>query len=55
MGVMLNEVQHLGGQRVLVTGAGGQLGRYLVPELRRSGATVIAFGLGGRRVYTRHG
>ena len=33
------------GQRVLVTGAGGQLGRYLVPAVRRSGATVIAFGL----------
>jgi dTDP-4-dehydrorhamnose reductase len=32
------------GQRVLVTGAGGQLGRYLVPALRRSGATVTAFG-----------
>jgi dTDP-4-dehydrorhamnose reductase len=31
-------------QRVLVTGAGGQLGRYLVPELHQSGATVIAFG-----------
>jgi dTDP-4-dehydrorhamnose reductase len=35
---------NLGGERVLVTGAGGQLGRILVPELRRSGATVIAFG-----------
>jgi dTDP-4-dehydrorhamnose reductase len=34
----------LGGQRVLVTGAGGQLGRYLAPELRRSGAATIAFG-----------
>ena len=34
----------LGGQRVLVTGAGGQLGRYLVPELRDAGATVIAVG-----------
>ena len=33
------------GQRVLVTGAGGQLGRYLVPAARRSGATVIALGL----------
>src|SRR5688500_11871652 len=35
---------NLGGERVLVTGAGGQLGRYLIPELRRSGATVIASG-----------
>ncbi len=35
---------YLAGQRVLVTGAGGQLGRYLVPELRQSGAMVIAFG-----------
>lgn len=34
----------LGGQRVLVTGAGGQLGRYMVPESRRSGAVTIAFG-----------
>jgi dTDP-4-dehydrorhamnose reductase len=32
------------GQRVVVTGAGGQLGRFLVPAVRRSGATVIAFG-----------
>ena len=31
-------------QRVVVTGAGGQLGRLLVPAARRSGATVIAFG-----------
>ena len=30
--------------RVVVTGAGGQLGRLLVPALRRSGATVVAFG-----------
>jgi dTDP-4-dehydrorhamnose reductase len=37
-------VAPLHGRRVLVTGAGGQLGRYLVPALRRSGATVIAFG-----------
>jgi dTDP-4-dehydrorhamnose reductase len=29
---------------VVVTGAGGQLGRFLVPAVRRSGATVIAFG-----------
>jgi dTDP-4-dehydrorhamnose reductase len=29
---------------VVVTGAGGQLGRLLVPAGRRSGATVIAFG-----------
>ena len=34
----------LAGQRVVVTGAGGQLGRLLVPAVRRSGATVIAFG-----------
>ncbi len=34
----------LTGQRVVVTGAAGQLGRLLVPALRRSGATVIAFG-----------
>jgi dTDP-4-dehydrorhamnose reductase len=34
----------LAGQRVVVTGAGGQLGRLLVPVARRSGATVIAFG-----------
>ena len=34
----------LAGQRVVVTGAGGQLGRLLVPAGRRSGATVIAFG-----------
>ena len=32
------------GQRVVVTGAGGQLGSLLVPAGRRSGATVIAFG-----------
>jgi dTDP-4-dehydrorhamnose reductase len=29
---------------VLVTGAGGQLGRYLVPELRQAGTAVVAFG-----------
>jgi dTDP-4-dehydrorhamnose reductase len=31
-------------QCVLVTGAGGQLGRYLVPELGRHGAAVVSFG-----------
>jgi dTDP-4-dehydrorhamnose reductase len=36
--------QLLDGQRVVVTGAGGQLGRFLVPAVRRSRATVIAFG-----------
>jgi dTDP-4-dehydrorhamnose reductase len=40
-----DRVSPLLGQRVLVTGAGGQLGRYLVPAARRSGATVITFGL----------
>jgi len=34
----------LAGQRVVVTGAGGQLGRLLVLAGRRSGATFIAFG-----------
>jgi dTDP-4-dehydrorhamnose reductase len=34
----------LTGQRLVVTGAGGQLGRFLVPAARRAGATVIAFG-----------
>lgn len=34
----------LQGQRVLVTGAAGQLGRYLVPAARNAGATVIALG-----------
>jgi dTDP-4-dehydrorhamnose reductase len=34
----------LADQRVVVTGAGGQLGRLLVPALRRSDATVIGFG-----------
>ena len=34
----------MAGQRVVVTGTGGQLGRLLVPAGRRSGATVIAFG-----------
>lgn len=32
------------GQRVLVTGAGGQLGRFLAPAVQRAGATLIAFG-----------
>ena len=32
------------GQRVVVTGAGGQLGRFLFPAARRSGATIIGFG-----------
>ena len=32
------------GQRVLVTGAGGQLGRFLTPAVQRAGATLIAFG-----------
>jgi dTDP-4-dehydrorhamnose reductase len=45
----LSDVPESGGlrladQRVVVTGAGGQLGRLLVPTARRSGATVIAFG-----------
>ena len=39
-----DRVSPLLGQRVLVTGASGQLGRYLVPAARRSGATVIALG-----------
>lgn len=34
----------LAGQRVVVTGAGGQLGRYLVPSLARAGATTVALG-----------
>jgi dTDP-4-dehydrorhamnose reductase len=34
----------LADQRVVITGAAGQLGRLLVPAARRSGATVIAFG-----------
>ena len=34
----------LADQRVVVTGAGGQLGRFLIPAVRRSGATAIAFG-----------
>lgn len=34
----------MAGQRVLVTGAGGQLGRYLVPAVERSGAVVVSFG-----------
>lgn len=31
-------------QRVVVTGAGGQLGRYLIPALADAGATPVAFG-----------
>ena len=34
----------LQGQRVVVTGAGGQLGGFLVPALRAAGASVIALG-----------
>lgn len=34
----------LAGQRIVVTGAGGQLGTYLVQALTHSGATPIAFG-----------
>ena len=37
-------VEELTGQRVVVTGAAGQLGRFLVPAARRAGAAVIAFG-----------
>ena len=37
-------VEELTGQRVVVTGAAGQLGRFLVPAARRAGATVIGFG-----------
>jgi dTDP-4-dehydrorhamnose reductase len=36
--------QPLAERRVVVTGAGGQLGRFLVPAVRRAGATVIGFG-----------
>jgi dTDP-4-dehydrorhamnose reductase len=42
--VLESRGHRLAGQRVVVTGAAGQLGRFLVPALRRSGATVIAFG-----------
>ena len=46
---MLSDVEEarplrLAGQRAIVTGAGGQLGKYLVPALRASGADVVAFG-----------
>jgi dTDP-4-dehydrorhamnose reductase len=34
----------LRGQRVVVTGAGGQLGRYLVSRVREAGATLVSFG-----------
>ena len=44
MSTSSDRVAPLLGQRVVVTGAGGQLGRYLVPALRQSGAAVIAFG-----------
>ena len=43
-GVKESRGARLADQRVVVTGAGGQLGRLLVPAARRSGATVIAFG-----------
>lgn len=43
-GVEESRKHRLAGQRVIVTGAAGQLGRLLVPAARRSGATVIAFG-----------
>ena len=36
--------QPLAERRVVVTGAGGQLGHFLVPAMRRAGATVIRFG-----------
>ena len=36
--------QPLADRRVVVTGAGGQLGRFLVPAVQRAGATVIGFG-----------
>jgi dTDP-4-dehydrorhamnose reductase len=39
-------VTSLHGQRILVTGAAGQLGRYLMPALQQQGATTI--GLGAR-------
>ena len=42
--MLSNSAGSLFGQRVLVTGAGGQLGRYLVPALHRSTATVTTFG-----------
>jgi dTDP-4-dehydrorhamnose reductase len=34
----------LGGQRVLITGASGQLGRFLVPAVRDMGAAAVALG-----------
>ena len=43
-GVEESGSQPLTSQRVVVTGAGGQLGRLLVPAAQRAGASVIAFG-----------
>ena len=43
-GVEESRSHRLAEQRVVVTGAAGQLGRYLVPAVQRSGATVIALG-----------
>ena len=43
-GIDESKRHELVGQRVVITGAAGQLGRLLVPAGRRSGATVIAFG-----------
>jgi dTDP-4-dehydrorhamnose reductase len=43
-GVEESRRKPLGGQRILITGATGQLGRYLVPTVRAAGATVLAHG-----------